>query len=69
MPLSMMNVGETKSVLHVSGRDKIRKFLESLGFVEGAEVTVVSRINGNLIVHIKETRVAIDGSMANRIIV
>lgn len=69
MPLSMMNVGETKPVLHISGRDKIRKFLESLGFVEGAEVTVVSRINGNLIVHIKETRIAIDGSMANRIIV
>ena len=69
MPLSMMNIGETKPVLRISGRDKTRKFLENLGFVEGTEVTVVSRINGNLIVHIKESRVAIDNSMANRIIV
>ena len=69
MPLSMIEVGETKAVLRVTGRDKVRRFLENLGFVEGAEVTVVSRISGNLIVNVKETRVAIDKSMANRIVV
>ncbi|MCH5209599.1 MAG: ferrous iron transport protein A [Oscillospiraceae bacterium] len=69
MPLSMMNVGETKEVLRVKGKDETRQFLENLGFVEGSEVTVVSKISGNLIVHIKDSRIAIDQSMANRILV
>ena len=69
MPLSMMNVGETKEVLRVKGKDETRQFLENLGFVEGSEVTVVSKISGNLIVHIKDSRIAIDQTMANRILV
>ena len=69
MPLSMVNSGEKKQVFRVTGKDETRKFLANLGFVEGSEVTVVSVIAGNLIVNIKDTRVAIDRSMANRIMV
>ena len=69
MPLSMVNSGEKKQVIRVTGKDETRKFLANLGFVEGSEVTVVSVIAGNMIVNIKDTRVAIDRSMANRIMV
>lgn len=69
MPLSMLNVGEVRKVQKVTGKDETRKFLENLGFVEGSEVFIVSEIAGNLIVNIKDTRVAIDRSMANRIMV
>lgn len=69
MPLSMVGLGEKKLVLKVRGRDETKKFLENLGFVEGSEVTVISELAGNMIVNIKDTRVAIDRSMANRIMV
>lgn len=69
MPLSMLNSGEKKKIVKINGKDDIRRFLENLGFVEGSEVTVVSEISGNLIVNVKDTRVAIDRAMANRIIV
>lgn len=69
MPLSMADAGEKKSILKVSGRDSQRRQLERLGFVEGAEVTVVSETAGNVIVSVKDSRVAIDKSLANRIIV
>ena len=69
MPLSMMNIGESGKVVKVTGKDETRQFLENLGFVKGSEVTVVSEISGNMIVNVKDTRVAIDRSMANRIVV
>ena len=69
MPLSMVDVGEKKQVVKVNGKDETRKFLENLGFVEGSEVTVISELSGNLIVNVKESRVAIDRAMANRIMV
>ena len=69
MPLSMMNIGETKSIVKINGKDDTKRFLENLGFVEGTPVTVVSAISGNMIVNVKDARVAIDRSMANRIIV
>ncbi len=69
MPLSMVNIGETKNIVKINGRDKTRRFLENLGFVEGADVTVVSEMGGNVIVNVKDTRVALDRSMANRIMV
>ena len=69
MPLSMVGTGEKRAVIKVSGKDETRKFLENLGFVEGALVTVVSEIAGNMIVNVKDTRVAIDKAMANRIMV
>ena len=69
MPLSMMNIGEKGMVTNVTGKDETRRFLENLGFVRGSEVTVVSEISGNMIVNVKDARVAIDKTMANRIMV
>lgn len=69
MPLSMINKGEKKQILKINGRDDTRRFLANLGFVEGSEVMVVSEMGGNMIVNVKNTRVAIDKAMANRIIV
>ena len=69
MPLSMVNEGEPQVIKKVGGKEEIRKFLENLGFVTGGDVTVVSEINGNLIVNVKDSRVAIGKDMANRIMV
>ena len=59
MPLSMVNAGEERTVIRISGKDETKHFLENLGFVEGANITVISEISGNLIVNVKETRVKI----------
>lgn len=69
MPLSMVKPGETNTIKKVGGKEATRKFLENLGFVTGGEVTVVSEIEGNLIVNVKDSRVAIGKDMANRIMV
>ena len=69
MPLSMAVIGEKKRVIKVGGKDEVRRFLQNLGFVEGAETTVVSELSGNMIINVKDTRIAIDKSMANRIMV
>ena len=69
MPLSMVKPGETNTIKKVRGKEETRKFLENLGFVTGGEVTVVSEIEGNLIVNVKDSRVAIGKDMANRIMV
>lgn len=69
MPLSMISAGDTRAIMRINGNDAIRHHLANLGFVEGAQITVVAKNNGNLIVNVKETRVAIDKSMANRIFV
>lgn len=69
MPLSMLQIGETNCIKKITGKDETRKFLANLGFVEGASVTVVSELSGNMILNIKDTRIALDKTMANRIIV
>ena len=69
MPLSMVKPGETNTIKKVGGKEETRKFLENLGFVTGGEVTVVSEIEGNLIVNVKNSRVAIGKDMVNRIMV
>ena len=69
MPLSRAVIGEKKRVIKVGGKDEVRRFLQNLGFVEGAEITVVSELSGNMIINVKDTRIAIDKSMANRIMV
>lgn len=69
MPLAMAQIGERKLIKKINGKDETKRFLENLGFVEGSEVTVVSELAGNMIVNIKETRVAIDRAMATRIMV
>jgi ferrous iron transport protein A len=69
MPLSMVKEGETNVIKKVGGKEETRKFLENLGFVTGGKVTVMSEISGNLIVNVKDSRVAIGKDMANKILV
>ena len=69
MPLSMAGTGRMNQIRKIGEKEETRHFLESLGFVVGGYVTVVSEMNGNLIVNVKESRVAISKEMANRIMV
>jgi ferrous iron transport protein A len=69
MPLSMIETGQEHTIVKVGGKDDVRLFLEKLGFVSGANVMVVSKVAGNLIVNIKDSRVAIGKDMANKIMV
>ena len=69
IPLTMAKEGETVTIRRISGLDQVRQHLGELGFVPGTEVTVVSVVSGNLIVQVKDSRVALDKSMANRIMV
>ena len=69
MPLTMAKQGESNTIKRVGGKNDTKKFLENLGFVVGGAVTVVSAIGGNLIVNVKESRVALGKDMANKILV
>lgn len=69
MPLTMLNIGETGKIKRIGGNEETRRFLNNLGFVVGTEVSVVSEIGGNVIVNIKDSRVAINEDMAKRIMV
>ncbi|MBO5032325.1 MAG: ferrous iron transport protein A [Lachnospiraceae bacterium] len=69
MPLSMVKEGEPNVIKKVGGKEETRRFLENLGFTTGGVVTVVSEIGGNIIVNIKDSRVAIGKDMANKIMV
>ena len=63
------NIGETGKIKRIGGNEETRRFLNNLGFVVGTEVSVVSAIGGNVIVNIKDSRVAINEDMAKRIMV
>ena len=67
MPLSMVEVGEPKTIVKVGGKEEVRKFLENLGFVDGTVVTVVSSMGGNMILKVKDSRVALGRDMASKI--
>ena len=69
MPLTMVNAGEPIVIKKVGGKEETRRFLENLGFVAGGTVTVISEIDGNMIVNVKDSRVAIGKDMANKIMV
>ena len=69
MPLTMASTGEANTIRKVGGNEETKRFLENLGFVAGAEITVVSAIGGNVIVNIKDSRVAINQDMARHIMV
>ncbi len=69
MPLTMVSVGEPNVIKRIGGKDETKKFLENLGFTTGGVVTVVSQIGGNVIVNVRESRVAIGKEMANKIMV
>ena len=67
MPLSMASVGDKHRIVKITGKDEVRIHLAELGFVAGEEVTVISRIAGNMILSVKDSRIALDRSLANRI--
>ncbi|MDR2044779.1 MAG: ferrous iron transport protein A [Clostridium sp.] len=69
MPLTMAKMGEANSIKRIGGQPQTRQFLENLGFVPGSPVTIVTKNGGNVIVNIKESRVAISREMADKIMV
>ena len=69
MPLTMANIGEENMIKKVGGNPETRKFLESLGFVAGGSVTIINELGGNVIVNVKEARVAVSKEMACKIMV
>ena len=69
MPLTMARAGETDQIKKIGGKEEVRKFLESLGFVTGGDVTVIAEMGGNMIVNVKGSRVAISRETANKIYV
>lgn len=69
MPLTMAKAGETVTIRKITGKDEVRQHLAELGFVVDGDVTVISEIAGNLILRVKDGRVALDRSMANRIMI
>ncbi len=69
MPLTFATVGETNIIKKIGGLPEVKKHLENLGFVVGGDVTVVASMGGNLIVNVKEARIAISKEMAQKIIV
>ena len=69
MPLTMATMGEVNKIVKVGGNEETRRFLENLGFVAGTEITVVSSIGGNLIVYVKDSRIAVNEDMARHIVI
>ena len=69
MPLNLAMPGEELLIRKVGGSPEVRKHLENMGFIAGGTATVVSALNGNLIVKVKESRVAINDEMARKIMI
>ena len=69
MPLGMASVGDTNIIRKIAGKDEVRQHLAELGFVVGEQITVVSEIGGNMILSVKDSRIALDKTMAMRIMV
>ena len=69
MPLTLANVGEENMIQRIGGKPEVRKHLENLGFVPGSTVRIVTTLGGNLIVQVKEARVAVSREMAQKIMV
>ena len=69
MPLMLAGIGEENTIKKIGGSPEVKKHLEDLGFVVGGSVTVVNALGGNVIVNVKESRVAISEEMARRIMV
>lgn len=69
MPLTMMTTGESNVIRRISGNEETRRFLENLGFVVGTKIEVLSSLGGNVIVNVKDSRVAINRDMAKYIMI
>ena len=69
MPLNLANAGETQIIRKIGGNPEVRKHLENLGFTVGGEISIVSTLGGNLIVKVKESRVAVSDELARKIMI
>ena len=69
MPLTFADIGEKYTIKKLGGAPEVRRHLENLGFVAGGTVSVVNSVNGNLIVNVKESRIAISREMAHKIMI
>nr|WP_302467971.1 FeoA family protein [Bittarella massiliensis (ex Durand et al. 2017)] len=69
MPLTMAKAGETVTIRKITGRDEVRQHLAELGFVVDTSVTVVSELAGNLILQVKDSRIALDKTMVMRVMI
>lgn len=69
MPLSLANIGENNIIKKIGGSPEVKKHLENMGFVVGGSVQIVSTLNGNVIVNVKEARIAISEEMARKIMI
>ena len=69
MPLTMCDDGKVVTIQKVTGTDEIRQHMATLGFVAGEEISIVNKNGGNLIVNVKDSRIALDKSLANRILI
>ena len=69
MPLPFAEIGEENVILRVGGTPEVKKHLENLGFVPGTEVAIVNTLNGNVIVRVKDARVALDEKMVEKIMI
>lgn len=69
MPLTMAKTGETVIIRKITGKDEVRQHLAELGFVIDSMITVISELAGNLILQVKDSRIALDKTMANRILI
>lgn len=69
MPLIFAKIGEVHKIVKITGKDDVRHHLANLGFVEGAQISIVSEMSGNYIINVRDTRVALDKSLAKRIMI
>ncbi len=69
MPLALADVGEENIIKKIGGSPEVKRHLENLGFVVGGGVTIITSLNGNVIVNVKESRVAISEEMARKIMI
>jgi ferrous iron transport protein A len=69
MPLTLLKSGQSGTVKKITGRDDTKRFLESLGFTVGASVSVISEIGGDMVLGVRDTRIALDRNMARRIVI
>lgn len=69
MPLTLASVGEDNIIKRIGGKPEVKKHLENLGFVVGGNVKIISQLSGNVIVNVKEARIAISREMAQKIMI
>ena len=69
MPIGLAHAGDTGTIRKITGRDEVRQHLAELGFVVGEEIAVVSELGGNMILSVKDSRIALDKTMARRIMI